>query len=448
MKGERLSILVVDDEEGIRMFFEELLSDDHNILLASNGIEALEVLENNDVDLIFLDLRMPRMDGVSVLNKIAEKKKSQDIPPYVIILTAVSEVSMIVNLIKKGAYDYITKPFNRERISVIIKNIQDLIKRQEEIKGNIKYKLLLGNDFVGVSKTYYEIMEKINIASSTDVNVMIYGESGVGKEIVAKLIHIQSRRATNNFVAIDCSSLPENIIESELFGYEKGAFTGAFTRKIGKFELANHGTVLLDEVNNLPLSLQAKLLRVIQEKQFSRIGGNEPIKVDVKIISTSNVDLKELIEKGLFREDLYYRLNVFPIYIPPLRERKDDIKPIAEHILNLISLQYNRKMKLTEKALEKIMSYDYPGNVRELQNILLRATISSNSDIIDEKDIEFGDIRITYFNKLYTLEELKYTYIDYVLKKVNNNISKASEILGISRRSIYNWIQNKKNKKI
>lgn len=437
-----LKILVVDDERGIRLFFEELLKGSYHVDTAEDGIKGFEKIKNNEYDLIFLDLRMPNMSGIEVLEKISSLKIDLNAPPFVVILTAIDDISTVVKCIKMGAYDYVVKPINSNRIEIIINQIKLLISKYKEIeklkteKESIK--------FVGESNKAKEILDKIDQASKTDVNVLITGESGVGKEIVAKLIHLKSKRKNKKFVPVDCSSIPESIIESEIFGYEKGAFTGAYSKKIGKIEYANEGTLFLDEINNIPLSVQSKLLRFLQEKSFTRIGGLEQIEVDIRIISATNKDLKLAMKEGRFREDLYFRLNVFPIHIPPLRERKEDIPLLIDHFISRYSLIYGKQIKFSDKAIKKLMSYDFPGNVRELQNIVLRYfAISNDGDEIDEIDVEGYESHL-YFPKLYSLKELENDYIRYVLDYTKNNITKASEILGISRRSIYNWIKKER----
>lgn len=436
-----LRVLVVDDERGIRLFFEELLKDSCEIDTAEDGLKGLEKLKNNEYDLVFLDLRMPNVGGIEVLEKISASKKDASNPPYVVILTAIDDISTVVKCIKMGAFDYVVKPININRIEIIINQVQMLVSRYRELE-----EIKSGREsikFVGISQKTKEILEKVEYASKSDVNVLVVGESGVGKEVVAKLIHQKSSRRDKNFVAVDCSSLPETLIESELFGYEKGAFTGAFSRKIGKIEYADGGTLFLDEVANIPLNVQAKLLRFLQNKSFTRIGGLEEINVDVRIISATNVDLKLHIREGKFREDLFFRLNVFPIYIPPLRERKEDIPVLIEYFVDRYSLVYGKKVKFSQKVVDKLLNYNFPGNVRELQNIVLRYIVSSyDGDEIQDIDME-NPIENIYFPRLYSLRELEDMYISYVLDYTKNNIKKASDILGVSRRTIYNWLHRR-----
>ncbi len=436
-----LKVLVIDDEVGVRLFFEELLKDSCTVDTAENGVKGFEKAKNNKYDLIFLDLRMPNMGGIEFLEKSSSLKDTLDSPPYIVILTAIEDIPTVVKCIKMGAYDYIVKPINVNRIEIIINQIKMLISKYKEIE-DLKNKREEIN-FIGNTPKAKEVLEKIDQASKTDINVLITGESGVGKEIAAKLIHYKSKRRNKNFIPIDCSSIPETLIESELFGYEKGAFTGASSRKIGKVELANGGTLFLDEIGNIPLHVQAKLLRLVQERSFTRIGGLEEIEVDVRFISAINVDLKQLVETKKFREDLFFRLNVFPIHIPPLRERKEDIPLLLNYFINKYSIIYNKKIYFSDKSIEKLMNYSFPGNVRELQNIVLRYLVMyENGSIVDDIDIEYSS-KFMYIPELYKLKELEEMYIKYVLNQTKNNISKASKILGISRRSIYNWIKRK-----
>ncbi|MFN4245368.1 MAG: sigma-54-dependent transcriptional regulator [Brevinematia bacterium] len=436
-----LNVLVVDDERGIRLFFEELLKDSCIVHTAENGIEGFNKAKNNKYDVIFLDLRMPNMGGIEFLEKISSLKEDLNGPPYIVILTAIDDISTVVKCIKMGAYDYIVKPVNVSRVEIILNHVNILISKYREIE-NLKNRRDVVN-FIGNTPGAKEVLEKVEYASKNDLNVLITGESGVGKEIVARLIHSKSMRSNKNFVTIDCSSIPESLIESELFGYEKGAFTGALSRKIGKIEFADGGTLFLDEIGNITLGVQAKLLRVVQEKCFTRIGGLEQIGVDVRFISATNVDLMSLVKEGKFREDLFFRLNVFPIHIPPLRERKEDIPLLIEYFIERYSLVYNKKISFSSKALEKLMNYYFPGNVRELQNIILRyMVISENGSSIDDVDIGYSN-DFVYFPKLYKLRDLEEMYVKYVLNLTKNNISKTSKILGVSRRSIYNWIKRK-----
>ncbi|MCS7298498.1 MAG: sigma-54 dependent transcriptional regulator [Spirochaetia bacterium] len=439
-----LKVLVVDDEKGIRMFFEEMLKDSCEVDTAEDGLKGFEKIRDNNYDLVFLDLRMPVMSGIDVLDKVSSLKTDTNAPPYIVVLTAIDDIATVVKCVKMGAYDYIVKPINVGRVEIIINQVKILVSKYKEIDELKKSKDAVV--FVGKSEAAREVLSKIEQASKVDVNVIISGESGVGKEIVAKLIHLKSKRRDKKFVPVDCSSFPETLIESELFGYEKGAFTGAYSKKIGKIEYADGGTLFLDEVGNMPLSVQAKLLRFLQERSFTRIGGLKNIEVNIRIISATNVELKKLIENGKFREDLFYRLNVFPIYIPPLRERKEDIPLLIEHFITRYSLVYGKRISFSQKAIKKLMSYNFPGNVRELQNLVLRYLVMSrDGDEIEDVDIELYS-EAPYFPKLYSLKEIQDIYISYILKHTGNNITRASKILGVSRRSIYNWLERREKK--
>jgi len=439
-----MKILIVDDEQNIRLFFEEYLKNSHEVDFAKDGRSALEKLIANIYDLIFLDIRMPNVSGIEVLENISSHKSNQDELPYVVMLTAIEDVGTVVRTIKLGAYDYLVKPINISRLELILSQVQKIIEKNEEIK-RLRSEIEGKYTFIGESEKSKEVLNLIDIASKSDVNVLIVGESGVGKEVVARAIHTKSNRRNSRFVPIDCGAIPESIIESELFGYEKGSFTGASSSKRGKIELADKGTLFLDEVSNIPMNVQTKLLRVIQTKEFSRIGSTETINVDARIISATNVNLKEMVEIGKFRDDLYYRLNVFPIYVPPLRERKEDIPLLINHFLSTLQLKYNKRVTFSDGAIKKLMNYTFPGNVRELENIILRIfAISHDGDEIGEEILDINEIRdLPYFPKIYKLEELEGIYVDYVIKKCNGNLKKASEMLGISRRTIYNYLKYK-----
>jgi DNA-binding NtrC family response regulator len=441
-----MKILVVDDEQNIRIFFEEYLKNLHKVDFAKDGREAIEKVFTEPYDVVFLDIRMPNVSGIEVLEQISSRKASKDDPPYVVMLTAIEEVRTVVRTIKLGAYDYIVKPVNIARLELILSQLQSLIDKSEEIR-RLREEAESRYVFVGESEKAREVLKMVDLASKSDANVLIIGESGVGKEVVARLIHAKSSRRNGRFVPIDCSTIPESIIESELFGYEKGAFTGAFSTKKGKIELADGGTLFLDEVSNIPVNIQTKLLRFIQTKEFSRIGGAEIIKVDTRIVSATNVNLKELVEIGKFKEDLYYRLNVFPIYVPPLRERKEDIPLLVEHFLKSLYLRYGKRVIFSKSAIERLMEYSFPGNVRELENIVLRAfAVARDGQEIGEDSLSINENYqdLPYFPKLYKLDELDRIYIEYVVRKCGGNLSKAAEVLGISRRSIYNYLRGRK----
>lgn len=432
-------ILVVDDEKSVQESLKLVLSDNYKVVVASSGNEALSKIANNDIDIVFLDIILPDTDGIQVLKEI--KKIYPEKP--VIMLTAVSKVSTAVESMKIGAYDYITKPFDVDEIRLIVRRLFNELKTAQKIelladeieksKGTIVYK----------SQKMKEVLELALKAAPHDSSVLIKGPTGSGKELVARFIHRESQRKNEPFVAIHCAAVPETLFESEIFGYEKGAFTGAFKSKPGKLEIAGSGTVFFDEVGEMPLSLQIKLLRVLQEREFSRIGSNETIKFEARVLAATSRDLKKEIEMGRFREDLFYRLSVIPIEIPPLQERKEDILPIAYHFLSVFSSQMSTRAKgFTSEAEESLISYSWPGNVRELKNVIERVLVlKGNKDIIDVEDLP-EDIRfikkISYHIDNRPFEErvrdFEKELIVKTLEKCSWNKSKAAEYLKMSRR--------------
>jgi len=440
MKGR---VLVVDDEVNIRETISDILTDEnYKVILASDGNEAEKKFLFEDIDVVILDILLPDKNGMEIL-----KKFQKDFPIIpVIIISGHADIKMAVEAMKIGAFDFIEKPLSIERLISTVKNA--LMVKQLRIE-NINLKLKIPEvNFIGKSPVMREILDSIEKIAQSDASVMITGENGTGKELIARILHNKSKRRFYPFVGINCAAIPETLIESELFGYEKGAFTGAIKQKKGKIELAHKGTLFLDEVADLSLSAQAKILRVLQERQFERIGGHESISVDVRIISATNKDLMEEMKKGNFREDLFYRLNVIPIHIPPLRERKEDIRELANFFLSEYNSKNNTSLKFTEKALKLLEKYDWPGNVRELKNFLERVFVLSESPLIDEKDIlkNITFPRSNYYEEYegMTLKEAKIKFekqlITSRLLKYDNNISKAAESLGIDRTYLHKKI--------
>jgi two-component system nitrogen regulation response regulator NtrX len=440
MKG---TVLVVDDEVNIRETISDILTDEnYKVILASDGNEAEKKFLFEDIDVVILDILLPDKNGMEIL-----KKFQKDFPIIpVIIISGHADIKMAVEAMKIGAFDFIEKPLSIERLISTVKNA--LMVKQLRIE-NINLKLKIPEvNFIGKSPVMREILDSIEKIAQSDASVMITGENGTGKELIARILHNKSKRRFYPFVGINCAAIPETLIESELFGYEKGAFTGATKQKKGKIELAHKGTLFLDEVADLSLSAQAKILRVLQERQFERIGGHESISVDVRIISATNKDLMEEMKKGNFREDLFYRLNVIPIHIPPLRERKEDIRELANFFLSEYNSKHNTSLKFTEKALKLLEKYDWPGNVRELKNFLERVFVLSESQLIDEKDIlkNISSPRSNYYEEYegMTLKEAKIKFekqlITSRLLKYDNNISKAAESLGIDRTYLHKKI--------
>jgi DNA-binding NtrC family response regulator len=381
------TLLIVDDEPGARESLEVILEDDYKVLSVGSGQEALETFQKVPIDLILLDVNMPEMDGLAVLRKIKEQDDEID----VIMVSALNQARKAVDAIKLGAYDYITKPYEPEDILSTVNRViskQKLYKELDFLRREVEESRGF-DQIVSQNKTMQEIFQLIKKVAFTSTNILITGESGTGKELIARSIHRQGNRRNGPFVAINCAAIPSELMESEMFGHEKGAFTGAHTRTIGKFEYANGGALFLDEISVLRSDLQAKLLRVLQEREIERIGSNKPIKVDIRVISATNTNLEDAVMRGKFRQDLYFRLNVIPISIPPLRERKEDIPLLAKHFLNKFNTAFNKKIPgFTEKALDAFTKYHWPGNIRELENLIERIVVlSSGNEIMDLKDI-------------------------------------------------------------
>ena len=369
------NILVVDDKDSMRnMLTETLTEEGYRVDNASDGKKALDLVRNKSYDLVVTDLRMPNVDGLSLLAEI----KAVDDDTSVIVMTAYGTVENAVEAMKEGAYDFITKPFDTEHLCVMVNRA---LENRRLVAENtlLRHELMDGNEFaniIGSSDKMRELGALIKKVSDSDASVLLHGESGTGKELFAKAIHSLSGRKDRPFIAINCAAIPNELLENELFGSEKGAFTGASSRKMGKFEVADTGTIFLDEIGDMDFSLQAKLLRVLQEKSFERLGGTKPIEVDVRVVAASNMDLMEMIQTKKFREDLYYRLSVFPLQVPPLRERASDIRALSEYFVEKYCGEMKKKTKsLTRDALDLLEKYHWPGNVRELENAIERAII-------------------------------------------------------------------------
>jgi two-component system, NtrC family, response regulator PilR len=443
-------ILVADDEQSMREFLDIMLKKEgYKVSLASNGEEVVKLIDNDLFDLVLLDIRMPKLDGISALKKI----KANSPETIVIMITAYASADTAIKAMKEGAYDYITKPFRVEEIKLIIKNALEKKNLQKEnilLKQVVRDRYHFGN-IIGQSPkmvALYDLLEKV---SPTKTNILITGESGTGKELVAKAIHYNSPRQEKPFVTLNCGAIPESLIESELFGHMKGAFTDAIATKKGLFEVADEGTILLDEISELPLLMQVKLLRVLQDKEFKRVGGTEDIRVDVRIISATNKDLEEEVKEKHFREDLFYRLNVIQIKLPSLRERKEDIPLLTNHFLKKYSEELNKNIsKFSPEALQILLRYEYPGNVRELQNIIERAlalesgqelTAHNLSSYLSEQPLlKKGPIDIEIPNEGIDLEkmveDLERTLLLKALDKTKGVKKKAAELLNINFRSM------------
>ncbi len=440
-------ILIIDDEKGILDTLSEILEDEGYVTLkCENAEEALGILDAEDIDLIFLDVWLPGMSGIEAIQKI--KEKQTDTP--VIMISGHGNVELAVQAVKQGAFDFLEKPLSIERVILTTERALQFKNLEKE---NIKLKSSLAKKYelVGSSVVMKKIREQIELIGKGDSRVLILGESGTGKELVARAIHASSNRSNAPFVEVNCAAIPQELIESELFGHEKGAFTGAVDKKMGKFELASGGTLFLDEIGDMSLLTQAKLLRVIETQKFQRVGGTKDITVNVRIISATNKDLEEEIKKGNFREDLYYRLNVVPIYIPPLRQRKEDIPELINYFINDFVRQKGWKSKtLTASAIKALQNYDWPGNVRELRNAVERLMIMTVSDIIDFEDIDkAGIIRTTGKSDSYfqykSLKDAREAFErDFILRRLkenNWNMTKTAEIIGIERSNLYKKIK-------
>lgn len=442
----KYNILIVDDEQSQRIILSGFLKQKgYNLFEASSGNEALKIIDNNLIDIVLSDYKMPEMNGIELLKKI--KERNPEIA--VVIITAFGTIEDAVKAMKEGAFDYLTKPVELDELEFIISRISE---RQQLISENkiLKEQLIEKNKISGIV-AYSEKMENVlstalRVADSK-ATVLLRGESGTGKEVLAKAIHYASSRKDKPFVAVNCAALNENLLESELFGHEKGAFTGADKQRRGRFEIADGGTIFLDEIGDLPLATQVKLLRVLQEEQFERVGGSQTISVDVRVITATNKNIEELIKDGKFREDLYYRINVVTISIPPLRERREDIIHLIRHFIEKYLPETRKeKIEFSREAIDVLMKYNFPGNIRELENIvhhsivLSRGEIVSTSDLPEQlrvknpSDVVFGfDENLTLPEQVDNLEKM--LVLD-ALKKTNNNQLQASKILGISERNL------------
>ena len=451
------TILIVDDEDKAKKILKINLANNYNILLASNGEEALNLLKKSRVQLILTDLNMPQMNGLKLLEWIQQNRP--EIP--VVLVTAYGTVENAVEAMKKGAIDYILKPIKIEELRTIIEktlHIGKLIEENVTLKEKLqKYEHL--NEIVFADKKIQDILNTIDQVAKTPVPVLIEGESGTGKSFFAKAVHFLSDRSKKPFIELNCGAIPHDLIESELFGHEKGAFTGAVQQKKGKFELADGGTLFLDEIGELPLDLQVKLLHVVETQKFTRVGGTSFIETNVRLISATNRNLKEEIENNRFRQDLYYRLKVVYLYIPPLRERKDDIPVLANHFLKKhASLNPEKNLQLTKETITILKSYSWNGNIREMENILQQAIILSKDGIItpgllppeltenfqDEvEQIPLTKIELTEFKEKktkYIIDNIEYRFLTNLLQQAGGNITKAAEISGYDRRQIQNLI--------
>jgi DNA-binding NtrC family response regulator len=441
-KIKKANILVVDDEKSMRDSMHMLLRDDYHVRLAKSGKEAISIIKEHPVDLVLLDIRLPEIDGIEILKII----KGHDENIEVIMVTAVIMVKHAVEAIRMGAYDYITKPFD---IDALQEQVEKVLEKRTLMQENSMLRLMIEKDYqfekiIGKSKEIREVFKIIDDVARSNATVLITGESGTGKELVARAIHNRSPRQDKLFVAVNCAAIPENLLESELFGHERGSFTGAHERQIGKIEIANGGTLFLDEIGSMPLPMQAKLLRVIQEKEIERIGAGYPTPVDVRIISATNSDLRAAIKKYKFREDLYYRLNVIPIHLPPLRQRREDIHLLANHFLHKFNRKFGKNIKGIKKdAMQMLEKYDWPGNIRELENLMERLAVLSKADHIgsDRLPPEIkGELPCRPGSEETNLEEavqkFEADFIRQAIKKAGGKKGEAAKLLGIHRNTL------------
>ena len=446
-------VFIVDDEQSIAKLLSFWVKDKwgYEVEIFSNSESMLKKITSKP-DLILLDIMLPGLDGIESLKRI--KQIDEHLP--VIMLSAQGRIDVAVDSIKYGAYDYFSKPIDQQKLELSLKNAirnYDLVKEIQNLKENVKKEYSFDN-IISADGKMQDVFKLVSKVLDNDITVLIYGESGTGKELIARAIHYNGRRKDKPFIVVNCASIPRELLESELFGHEKGSFTGAHQRKLGKFEMAKDGTIFLDEVGELEMLLQAKLLRVIQEKEFERVGGNELIKTNVRIISATNRELKQAVEQKQFREDLFYRLNSFPISIPPMRQRRSDILVLTEFFLEEFNKKLQRNVKgFSKKALKLIYEYDWPGNVREMENTIERCMIISEKDTLDiddlpqhiraadpsistdQQSVMFTDDNIVPF------EKIKEKSIRHALKVTGGNIVEAARKLQLGRATIYRLME-------
>lgn len=446
-------IFVVDDEQAISKLLSFWVKDKwgYDVEVFSNSEAMLKKISSKP-DLILLDIMLPGLDGIETLKRI--KQIDENLP--VIMLSAQGSIEVAVESLRYGAFDYFPKPIDQQRLELAVKNAiknYDLTREIQNLKENVQREFSFDNIITADGKMQ-DVFRLVSKVLNNDITVLIYGESGTGKELIAKAIHYNGERKDKPFVVVNCASIPRELLESELFGHEKGSFTGAHQRKLGKFEIANGGTIFLDEVGELEMLLQAKLLRVIQQREFERVGGTELIKTNVRIVSATNRDLKQAVESKEFREDLYYRLNSFPIYVPPLRQRKADILVLAEHFVSELNSKLNKTVKgFTKRALKLIYEYDWPGNIREMENTIERCLIIADKDVIDVEDLP-AHLRtaermanVDYSGPLFNdetiipFERLKEESIRHALKVTKGNIVEAAKRLQLGRATIYRLME-------
>jgi len=441
------NILIVDDEKNLRWAIKRALTSQNFIIHeAENGVQGVEIFRELHPDLVLMDVRMPVMDGMEAL----EEMKKINIQTPIIMITAHGTMESAIEAMKKGALDYISKPFDIDELKITIEKALNIGQLRQEVS-YLKEELqkTMGKPIIGSSQGLREVLNIVQRVANTNATVLITGESGTGKELIANLIHYNSVRRDQPYVKVNCGAIPENLIESELFGYEKGAFTGAVARKIGKFERAQGGTIFLDEIGELDLSMQVKLLRVLQEKEIERIGGNQTINIDVRVVAATNRDLLKMVSEGNFREDLYYRLNVIPIKNPSLRERREDIPLLAGYFIEKYSRELGRgQMSIDEDVMARLINYPWQGNIRELENVIERMVILSQGNIITKESLpkeiaqqvfqegEDSTARFILPEEGLSIDELEKDLIMQALQRSDYNQTKAAKLLGVSRHTL------------
>jgi DNA-binding NtrC family response regulator len=436
---KKISILIVDDEESVReslnLWFTE---DGYRVDVAENAKQALSILESDIFDIILTDLKMPGMDGLELLQRIKTLNKDS----IIIVMTAFATVDTAVRALKEGAFDYVTKPFDPDDLSHLIRNATkqiSLAQENETLKKRVD-SLESVEDLIGKSEAIKRVLKEVESVAPTNSSVIITGESGTGKELVARAIHANSLRKFYPLVSVHCGALTESLLESELFGHEKGAFTGALYNRKGRFEMADSGTIFLDEIATISQKMQVELLRVLESKKFMRVGGNKEISSDFRVICATNRDLKGMVEKGTFREDLYYRLNVMNIHVPPLRERVEDIPLLVDYFIKKYCTSMNKPLITIEPAaLKRILGYQFPGNIRELENMIERAIVVGSGKKIVLKDLPFG--KDTIDSTVESLDDFEKAFILQILNKYSWNISRTAHALKVDRVTLYNKIR-------
>jgi len=449
------SVLIVEDNHTIREELTLILEEaDYTAYAASDGEHALDIFKNYSPDLVILDIILPGIDGISVLENI--KKQNKNV--LVIVVSGASDINLAVEAMKLGAFDFIKKPYKNEEILLAVKKALEIKYQNRELK-LLKKRLYESNrkeKNMGKSFLIQKVLKQVDLVAPTNMSVIIQGKSGTGKEVIANLIHSRSKRNNKPFVAVDCGAIPDTLVESELFGHEKGAFTGASSTKIGKFEAANGGTLLLDEITNLPLDSQAKLLRALEERIIQHVGGKENISVDVRIIATTNLNIFDETQSGEFRNDLFHRINEFRIYLPELTERKDDIPVLAQEFLDEANIDLNKNISgFTKEALKVMMEYNWPGNIREMKNVVKRAALLAEKDMVEPDHLQLTiQFNLDSFNLTKSwaagmsykkiMDNVEKTLLQKALEQARGNKSKTANLLGINRKALYRKMEKHK----